>query len=681
MVNKEQQFNQSHFYLSIQNKNLAVETFESKNFSLSEDYKFILIANNNEQFNLTDFINKQATLTFKGVSGNTKIYGIVTDIQGYGITPDSQKYNYTITLCSPLHTLKLTTFNRIHLQKNISELIKELLNCHGWNKNNYELKIKHRYATREIFIQHNESDFDFLLRQLDHFGLFFAFIEKKLIITDDINQLPDWQGNNGEKLLFQIPDGIDLRFEIAYTSITNLKLITQNVKLHDYNYQTPEIELIAESSSRNSIPGFGKHYIYGENFSTQQEAEQFAKIRQQVLDWQRCVLELETNCPSLLPGQKLKLVNHPISSCNRTYRIISAQIKGDQSVGQVYSKAKHDRTFYNKIVLIPADISYRHPITKTKPLNGIQTAVIESTGGDYAYLDEQGRYRIRMPYDLSNTKEGQASNPIRLIQHYSGQNYGMHFPLHKGTEVLYTCINGDINRPILLGVVSNPGTPNVVTSKNSSQNILRSWSNNELLMDDNKEERRTELFTKDKQNILSLNAKHYAHEVRLVTQQGDMNIIAQKSLLHQSEDTNSHQSGNNHIVNIRNACRTNTKNQDIQLEAGRDIKFKAQHNINLEAETKDLILKSGQHTLIKCKDMVTINALQGDLNINNIKGSCYFKADKNINIITKHSGDITIAQSGSKIHIDREGNINIQAKEINIKTQQNNLQGNQVNLG
>ncbi len=681
MVNKEQQLNRSHFYLYTNDKNIAVETFESKDFSLSQDYQFTLQVNNNEQLNLADFINKQATLTLKGTSSNTNIYGIVTDIQGYGIIPDSQKYNYVITLCSPLHSLKLTTFNRIYLQKDISKLITELLNCHGWNKDNYELRIKHRYVTREIFIQHNESDVDFLLRQLNHFGLFFALIEKKLIVTDDINQLPNWQGANGNQLLIQIPGGTNHCLETAFAFTSNSKLMTKNVKLHDYNYKTPEVELIAESSSRNSIPSFGKHYIYGENFSTQQEAEQFVKIRQQALDWQRYVVELETNCPNLLPGQKIELTDHPISSYNRTYRIISVHIKGDQSAGQIYGEVKYDRTYHNKIMLIPTDIPYRHPITKPKPLNGVQTAVIESTGGDYAYLDEQGRYRIRMLYDLIDTREGRASNPIRLMQHYSGQDYGMHFPLHKGTEVLYTCINGDINRPILLGVAPNPDTSSPVTSKNSSQNILRTWGNNELLMDDNKEERRTELFTKDKQNILSLNAKNNAHKVRLATQQGDMNITAQKGLLHKSEDTNSHQSGNNHVVNVCNACRTNTKNQDIQLQAGRDIKFKTQHDINLEAETKDLILKSGQHTLIKCKDTVTINALQGDLNINNTGGSCYFKVGKSINIITKHSGDITIAQSGAKIHIDREGNINIQAKEINIKTKQNNLQGNQANLG
>jgi len=681
MVTKEQQFNQSHFHLSIHDKNIAVEAFESKDFSLSQDYQFILQVNNNEPLNLAGLINKQAILILNGTSSNTNIYGIVTDIQGCGITPDSQKYNYAITFCSPLYPLKLTTYNRIYLQKDISKLITELLDHHDWKKDNYELRIKNQYSPREIFIQHNESNYDFLLRQLDHFGLFFAFIDKKLIVTDDINQLPNWQGANGNQLLFQIPGGTNHCLETAFASISNSKLITKNIKLHDYNYKTPEVELIAESFSRNSTPSFGKHYIYGENFSTQQEAEQFAKIHQQTLDWQRCVVELETDCPSLLPGQKIKLANHPISSYNRTYRIISVHIKGDQSAGQIYGEVKHNRTYHNKIILIPTDIPYRHPITKPKPLNGIQTAVIESTGGNYAYLDKQGRYRIRMPYDLSDTREGQASNSIRLMQPYSGQDYGIHFPLHKGTEVLYTCINGDINRPILLGIVSNPDTSSPVTSKNPSQNILHTWSGNELIMDDNKEQRRTELFTKDKQNILSLNAKKNAHKVRLATQQGDINITAQKSLLHKSEDTNNHQSGNNHIVNVRNACRTNTKNQDIQLQAGQDIKLKAQHDINLEAETKDLILKSGQHTLIKCKDMIAINALQGNLNINNIGGSLYFKADKSINIITKNLVDITIAQSGAKIHIDRDGNISIQAKQINIRTKQNNLQGNQANLG
>ena len=60
----------------------------------------------------------------------------------------------------------------------------------------------------------------------------------------------------------------------------------------------------------------------------------------------------------------------------------------------------------------------------------------------------------------------------------------MHFPLHAGTEVLLACLNGDPDRPVILGSVANPSSQSPVTSANSSQHIVRTYAGNELLMDD-----------------------------------------------------------------------------------------------------------------------------------------------------------------------------------------------------
>ena len=61
----------------------------------------------------------------------------------------------------------------------------------------------------------------------------------------------------------------------------------------------------------------------------------------------------------------------------------------------------------------------------------------------YAYLDDQGRYRLKSMFDTADTKAGEASHPVRMLRHLAGANYGMHFPLHAGTEVLVTCLNND----------------------------------------------------------------------------------------------------------------------------------------------------------------------------------------------------------------------------------------------
>ena len=56
------------------------------------------------------------------------------------------------------------------------------------------------------------------------------------------------------------------------------------------------------------------------------------------------------------------------------------------------------------------------------------------------------------------------SSWLRMAQPYAGENHGMHFPLHKGTEVLLTFIDGDPDRPIVQGAVPNAETSSPVTS-------------------------------------------------------------------------------------------------------------------------------------------------------------------------------------------------------------------------
>ena len=56
---------------------------------------------------------------------------------------------------------------------------------------------------------------------------------------------------------------------------------------------------------------------------------------------------------------------------------------------------------------------------------------------------------------------------------YAGKSdSGMHFPLLAGTEVALAYVNGDPDRPIILGALPNPLTPNVVTSSNSTRNRI-----------------------------------------------------------------------------------------------------------------------------------------------------------------------------------------------------------------
>jgi hypothetical protein len=121
---------------------------------------------------------------------------------------------------------------------------------------------------------------------------------------------------------------------------------------------------------------------------------------------------------------------------------------------------------------------YRPERLTPKPkLYGIMNGTIDSeldTGR--ADIDELGRYKVMMPFDISGVAPGMGSRRIRMAQPYGGGGSGMSFPLIKGTEVIWTCIDGDIDRPIITGAVPNPLNPSVTNTDNANSNVIRTSS-------------------------------------------------------------------------------------------------------------------------------------------------------------------------------------------------------------
>ncbi|MEN9498388.1 MAG: hypothetical protein RIS83_207, partial [Pseudomonadota bacterium] len=79
---------------------------------------------------------------------------------------------------------------------------------------------------------------------------------------------------------------------------------------------------------------------------------------------------------------------------------------------------------------------------------------------------------VRVPFDNSDTPDGKGSQWVRMASPFGGDGDGMHFPLAPDTEVVVACVNGDPNRPVILGAVPNPRTKSVVTRENSLRNRM-----------------------------------------------------------------------------------------------------------------------------------------------------------------------------------------------------------------
>jgi type VI secretion system secreted protein VgrG len=70
------------------------------------------------------------------------------------------------------------------------------------------------------------------------------------------------------------------------------------------------------------------------------------------------------------------------------------------------------------------------------------------------------------------------------MQPHGGDIEGFHFPLRKATEVVFSFLGGDPDRPVISGVVPNAIKPSPVTLANYTKNVIQTGSYNRVEMED-----------------------------------------------------------------------------------------------------------------------------------------------------------------------------------------------------
>jgi type VI secretion system secreted protein VgrG len=479
---------------------IHVLSFEGEE-KISELFEYrIKIVSDDPALDSSKILNTSATFILnRGDEDLVKIHGIVSEFEQYGRTPDYVFYK--VVLVPQLWRTKLVFQNQVYQEMDIEELLEFLFAKHGLSGQHFKIDLKQKYPRSEFIVQYRETDYNFISRRCEHYGIFFYFDhsgDKDVVIfTDSNSKLPsissyDPIGYNQNRDMLGSKESI---FDI----LCKEKVVTGAVQLKDYNYMFPEKQLMAQSQINSKHPG--TFYDFGDNFSNESEAEHLAKVRNQEILAESKKFFGTSDCRLLRSGYVMKIENHYRSDWNSEYLIKSLSSKGTQQglFAFLPQSSRFEPTYENSFELIPFDIEYR-PERKTAipKVSGVMSAKLETGSADsYAYLDDHGRYKAKMLFDISDVTNGEASLPIRLTQSYSGEGYGIHFPNHAGTELLWACIDGNVDRPVGLGTIPNPSHAAPVVSNNKTQNIIRTASGNEIILDDKSNETRIYFSSSD----------------------------------------------------------------------------------------------------------------------------------------------------------------------------------------
>lgn len=175
-----------------------------------------------------------------------------------------------------------------------------------------------------------------------------------------------------------------------------------------------------------------------------------------------------------------------------------------------------DHPYQGNYELLPKDNTFRAPIVTPKPLvYGPQTAkVVARSGKDGEEIDVDddghGRIKVRFHWD----RDDKRSCWVRVAQMWAGGQWGGHFIPRIGMEVVVEFLEGDPDRPLVVGAVYNGDNkfPYKLPDKKTQSGIKSNSSKggngyNELMFEDAKNSEAITLHAQKDLNSTILHAE------------------------------------------------------------------------------------------------------------------------------------------------------------------------------
>jgi len=440
--------------------------------------------------NFDDLLEAKAHLIFGDPAVHVR--GMLCSVQqGYDAAwsaGSGQLTRVDVVMVPELWKLSLYNQTRFFRDMKVTEIIEKVISKHGLE---VELSCQGNHPVKESVLQYQETDLDFIQRLAEHEGIHYHHVHsdsKEALVFGDTNSafgpiigeadIPlkrpkaiEGKGNLG-------PWGFEqtiVRFQ------SRQRFVPKKVILKDYYDQTPSKDLKVEGESPGKAAD-GIQYYYAENYKDTGEGDALKKLRNEEILARKRAYFGAGNVHRFFAGGTFKLTETDSidTDLSQEYLITEFHAEGSQPVDN--APVEEGFHYTNNFTCIPESIVFR-PERKTAwpVMGGLYNAKIIASG-QYADVEDQGRYRVQFQFDI----EDSGSVPLRLMEPYVGADYGFHAPLHEGVEVLVAFENGDPDRPIIVSAAHNPDFPNTVKNGNHTQSVWRSGGNNEFRMDDTK---------------------------------------------------------------------------------------------------------------------------------------------------------------------------------------------------
>jgi type VI secretion system secreted protein VgrG len=430
---------------------------------------------------------------------------------------------FRATVVPRLWQLTRTLHSRIFTDQSIPEILRDVLERGGLSTDDFTLQLAQDYPPHEHVCQYRESDFDFISRWMEREGMYYYFEHEgageRLVISD--NKSFQHELDDRPVRFFALAGGDVTAQEALHTLTCKHHALPSEVRLRDYNDTKPMLDVSGSATVTRS--GAGEINVYGARFFSPEEGRRLAALRAEELLSREVVFHGSGTARYLRAGYVFHLKDHPRAPFNAAHLVVAATHHGNQAIGTPELRAltglSRPDVYWVEVQTIPAGVQFRaESATRWPRVDGSENGTVCGPAeSEYAQIDDAGRYKVSFKFDESGLAGGKASTWVRMLQPHGGNIEGWHFPLRKGTEVLFTFLGGDPDRPVIAGVVPNALTPSPVTRANHTTNIIRTGGRNELELEDEDGHERITLKTPYCDTMLRMGAPNDNHNMILTT--------------------------------------------------------------------------------------------------------------------------------------------------------------------
>ena len=232
------------------------------------------------------------------------------------------------------------------------------------------------------------------------------------------------------------------------------------VTLRDWNFEKPALLLNSEAEGASSaIDTSLEVYDYPGEYVAPADGDALSKLRLDELLASRSIATGASRCTRFRPGYSFTLSEYPRDSFNASYLLTRVEYWGTAPNARQAGEEGETTVYGNSFEVIPAAVVFRpFRVTRRPQIHGVQTAIVVGPAGEEIYTDQYGRVKVQFHWDRLGKKDDKSSCWVRVAQIWASAGFGGMFLPRINDEVVVTFLEGDPDRPLIVGASTTAPT-------------------------------------------------------------------------------------------------------------------------------------------------------------------------------------------------------------------------------